>query len=93
MVCLSRPYPCNFLKAVFHKFYLVYSWILCPICFNLSEIKKQQNKFQPVCLKVDLKYITINSVDSVIYLENSFLPLSKLSKKTPKQWQVNDNFK
>ena len=23
--------PSNFLKAVFHKFYLVYSWILCPI--------------------------------------------------------------
>ena len=21
----------NFLKAVFHKFHLVYSWILCPI--------------------------------------------------------------
>ena len=23
----------NFLKAVFHKFYLVHSWILCPICW------------------------------------------------------------
>ena len=23
--------PSNFLKAVFHKFFLVYSWILCPI--------------------------------------------------------------
>ena len=24
-VCLSRPYPFNFLKAVFNKFYLVHS--------------------------------------------------------------------
>ena len=28
---LSRPYPFKFFKAVFHKFYLVHSWILCPI--------------------------------------------------------------
>ena len=27
--------PSNFLKAVFHKFYLVHSWILCPICWFL----------------------------------------------------------
>ena len=26
----------NFLKAVFLKFYLVYSWIFCPICNALS---------------------------------------------------------
>ena len=25
--------PLTFLKAVFHKFYLVHSWILCPIFF------------------------------------------------------------
>ena len=31
MVCLRRPYHFNFLKAVFHKLYLVHSWILCPI--------------------------------------------------------------
>ena len=27
----SRNGQVNFLKAVFHKFYLVHSWILCPI--------------------------------------------------------------
>ena len=27
MVCLGRSYHFNFLKAVFHKFYLVHSWI------------------------------------------------------------------
>ena len=27
----TRPYPFKFLKTVFHKFYLVHSWILCPI--------------------------------------------------------------
>ena len=33
LVCLSRPYPFKFFKTVFHKFYLVHSWILCPKCF------------------------------------------------------------
>ena len=28
---LGRPYPVNFLKAVFHKFYLIHYWILCLI--------------------------------------------------------------
>ena len=33
MVYLSRPCISSiFLKAVFHKFDLVHSWILCPIC-------------------------------------------------------------
>ena len=34
MVCLGRPYhiTSNFLNAVFHKFYLVHSSILCPVC-------------------------------------------------------------
>ena len=27
VTCLSRPYRFKFLKAVFHKFYLVHSWI------------------------------------------------------------------
>ena len=34
MACLKRTIhhtASNFLKAVFHKFYLVASWILCPI--------------------------------------------------------------
>ena len=36
----------NFLKAVFHKFYLVHSWILCPIyleCFQTQDISKHAN--------------------------------------------------
>ena len=28
----SRSYPFNYLTTVFQKFYLVHSWILCPIC-------------------------------------------------------------
>ena len=30
-ICLSRHMAGKFLKTVFHKFYLVHSWILCPI--------------------------------------------------------------
>ena len=33
-VCLGRPYSSNFLKAVSHKFYLVHSWIPCPINYR-----------------------------------------------------------
>ena len=33
MVCFN---PLNFLKAVFHKFYLVHSWILYLICGALK---------------------------------------------------------
>ena len=29
MVCLSKKIPSDFLKAVFHKLYLVHPWILC----------------------------------------------------------------
>ena len=29
--------PSNFLKAVFHKFYLVHSWIFCPFCGSISR--------------------------------------------------------
>ena len=35
MICGRQPLyhiTSNFLKAVFHKFPLVHSWILCPIC-------------------------------------------------------------
>ena len=31
MVCLNTL---NFLKAVFHKFHLVHSWMLCPIFYQ-----------------------------------------------------------
>ena len=30
-VSLSRSYPFKFLRVVFHKFYLVYFWILVPL--------------------------------------------------------------
>ena len=36
----SDPIPSNFLKAVFHKFYLVHSWILFPM-WALTIITKQ----------------------------------------------------
>ena len=35
---LGIPYPFKFLKAVFHKFYMVYSWILCPISLPVAQI-------------------------------------------------------
>ena len=35
----------NFLKAVFHKFYLVHSWILCPRCLTGFWILFSNNDF------------------------------------------------
>ena len=38
MAWLGRYITSNFLKIVFHKFYLVYSWILCPIyCISSTQ--------------------------------------------------------
>ena len=51
MVCfretISLPYtPSNFLKAVFHKFYLVHSWILCSnYCWLLKVKSNSANVF------------------------------------------------
>ena len=45
MVCWSRPYPFNFLKAVFHKYYLAYSWVLHPI-YQFSGLVTENNRTQ-----------------------------------------------
>ena len=50
MVCLSRPYsPAIFLKAIFHKFYFAYSWILCPKSCKFYQcwkmVQSLNNKF------------------------------------------------
>ena len=33
----------NFVKAVFHEFYLIHSWILCPVSPSLYQINDQWN--------------------------------------------------
>ena len=35
--CLNRPYRIKFLKAVFHKFHLIHSWIPCSMCVTKSR--------------------------------------------------------
>ena len=51
-ICLGKPYHFNFLKAVSHKFYLVYSWItrhpyvpplLCQWNFEYSQLNLSQD--------------------------------------------------
>ena len=38
----------NFWKTAFHKFYLVHSWILCPMCTRWSLYTKEDHrKFYP----------------------------------------------
>ena len=49
MVCLSKPYPFKFSKAVFYKFYLVHSWIFCPMCssyFHSCNLVNHRQKCQ-----------------------------------------------
>ena len=40
MILFNRPYHLKFLKAVFHKYYLVHPWILCSYvpAFKLKVI-------------------------------------------------------
>ena len=33
---LKQTITSNFLKVVFHKFYLIHSWILCPLFYRVS---------------------------------------------------------
>ena len=42
MVRLGRPYHFTFFKGCLHKFYLVHSWILCPICCIKTIIELTQ---------------------------------------------------
>ena len=44
MVC-PKHIPSNLLKAVFEKFYLVHSWILCPNFNNFVMYKFSSNFF------------------------------------------------
>ena len=49
----------NFLKAVFHKFYLVHSWILCPIYSSQKSLmyhSKQLRSFLNVKISSDMFY-------------------------------------
>ena len=39
MVCLSAPYYVKFLKGVFHKFYLAYSWIPWPKWYGKNQMQ------------------------------------------------------
>ena len=51
MVGLADHIPSTFLKVVSHKFYLVHSWILCPICnivlgyLEIQFHEKRKNEF------------------------------------------------
>ena len=58
---LSRSYSFNFfIKAVFHTFYLVHSWILCPI-YNLTCKLNQENwkkSLKSLKLKVSVQTAT-----------------------------------
>ena len=40
MVCLDRQVISNFLKDIYHKFYLVHSWIPWPKLFSISLMRK-----------------------------------------------------
>ena len=40
--------PSNFLKAVFHKFHLVHSWILCPIYIIVFHVVLDFKKLEVI---------------------------------------------
>ena len=85
--------PC-FVKKLFRKAYSklttkVWEKNLRKICFKVSEMKtKRENKFYSVCLKVDLNYISINSVDCDIGPENYFLPLFQVIKESTEMMTI-----
>ena len=66
----GRQLSSNFLKAVFHKFHLVHSWILCPIywktCLNLLLFGKT-GKF--VTVSWALSYMIRNPFNYVSWIK------------------------
>ena len=71
MVCLGRPYhiTSNFLNAVFHKFYLVHSSILCPICPICERL------FPPIHKKSSGLFLYIKQIQTEIlmFYRNNFV--------------------
>ena len=61
--------PSNFLKDVFHKFYLVHSWIICPISMWFlapygTILNHTSTFFCPCCSKCDSKDFQKQTADS-----------------------------
>ena len=50
----------NFLKTVFHKFYVVHSWILCPI-YIYSLIKNIRSNWIHVYLPAEMQFLILNN--------------------------------
>ena len=70
MICLSRPHiPSNFLKAVFHKFYLVHFWILCPIYIR---------KYYQICYSEKIEF---HIVETAIHIQRFRLKWVLLEKR------------
>ena len=65
---LGRPYHFNFLKAVFHKFYLVYSWIpwltwgVAFACSDMELIFPNLSESYFLSNTHCLRYCTVNMV-------------------------------
>ena len=83
MVCLSRPdhITSKFLKAVFHKFHLVHSWILCLI-LGVTVLKSltQKNsvftlwklKRTPLLTLVLIYFVLFFSIDLFLQCPSTF---------------------
>ena len=75
--------PSNVLKAWFHKFYLVHSWILVPNLFS----KQRQNRFpkneQTISHGQD-EHSTEFSEQEIFYFSGSVLEKRSLKKKQKK---------
>ena len=89
MVCLSRKIFKNFskfLKAVFHKLYLVHSSILCPICTRrkfkntsrLSQLHRVTHEF----IALYGRHFTSHGFTNFAWIFSK-LPQSFKKKKTP----------
>ena len=79
MICLNRPYPFNFLKAVFHKIYLVHSRILCFICLSVLALWVRWEVWR-LYFKI-WWYLTIWLADFLIYSSESLSHMIKMTWK------------
>ena len=52
----SRPYPFKFLKAVFHRFYYVHSWILCHIFESRMSLSQKIVLMNRSCRRYTVRF-------------------------------------
>ena len=90
--CWSNPLRLiHFLKAVFYKFHLAYSWILCPISYTHKTFWETKISYPLIgaCMCAYLGVRNVIFLETFVYLLNGWaIALHKIYHNAGFQWPV-----